>query len=231
MKKSAKAAKNRNTIKEGSVTKHTAGSCSFVKHKHKMEKYDTTLKEKHGNDSSSQVIFDDDAWKCVIGDINALICMVLELLRTKEQLPSMLSSLGYHPMDNVFGDNVPPSSSSDIPNISQNDSQGTENHAISSDKQPSLDDDSDNSVQVQCAMLLQLAVHPHQERSEGNSGSASLEMSCCNAKIANAVASTGSTLEWGAAACPPFPSIFTSKTDTAAKNGPGMLDIVPVGFV
>nr|GMC68942.1 Transposase, Ptta/En/Spm, plant [Ipomoea batatas] len=31
------------------------------------EKYDTALKEKHVNDSSSQVMFDADAWKCAIG--------------------------------------------------------------------------------------------------------------------------------------------------------------------
>nr|GMD79458.1 Transposase, Ptta/En/Spm, plant [Ipomoea batatas] len=198
MKKSAKAAKNRNTLKEGSVTKHTAGSCSFVKHKHKMakslgrepsqleifnathtrkkdggqfvdgksksvsEKYDTALKEKHGNDSSSQVMFDADAWKCAIGDINRshlygfgaledrrsilggsstqrstttnvpnVANEALQELFKKwlsEQLPGMLSSLGYHPMDNAFGDNVPPSSSGDIPNTSQNGSQGIESN-------------------------------------------------------------------------------------------------------
>nr|GMD15225.1 Transposase, Ptta/En/Spm, plant [Ipomoea batatas] len=162
MKKSAKAAKNRNTLKEGSVTKHTAGSCSFVKHKHKMEKYDTALKEKHGNDSSSQVMFDADAWKCAIGDINRshlygfgaledrrsilggsstqrstttnvpnVANEALQELFKKwlsEQLPGMLSSLGYHPMDNAFGDNVPPSSSGDIPNTSQNGSQGMESN-------------------------------------------------------------------------------------------------------
>nr|GMC58149.1 Transposase, Ptta/En/Spm, plant [Ipomoea batatas] len=42
----------------------------WMENQNLSEKYDTTLKEKHGNDSSSQVIFDADAWKCVIGDIN-----------------------------------------------------------------------------------------------------------------------------------------------------------------
>uniref|UniRef100_A0A3Q7GZR6 Uncharacterized protein n=1 Tax=Solanum lycopersicum TaxID=4081 RepID=A0A3Q7GZR6_SOLLC len=58
-------------------------------------------------------------------------------------------------------------------------------------------------------------------------GSTSLEMSCCNATIANDAASIGSTASWGCAACPPFPSIFASKKQTAAKRGPGLVPMPP----
>ncbi|OMO90815.1 Transposase, Ptta/En/Spm, plant [Corchorus capsularis] len=101
-KRAEKASKNRNSLKEGSITKHTAGSRSFSKWRHSMKKpsgeytthaevfqkthtrrtggyvdpkselvikrYNSALKEKHGEGSAEKIDFDPAAWKFAVGE-------------------------------------------------------------------------------------------------------------------------------------------------------------------